>query len=394
MVINAIGFGIIVPVVPRLLMELSGAPISRATAIGGYLSFVFAAVQFVFSPILGNLSDRIGRRPVLLGSLAGFAIDFFVLAFAPTLTWVFLARAVSGMFGASNGPAQSVIADITEPEERSRYFGLLGASFGIGFVLGPILGGLLGEFGPRVPFYVAGSLAALNVLYGWFALPETLKPENRRPFEWKRANPVGALQHVRHLPGIIPISIAYFFWQSSSLVYPLTWNYFTIGRFGWSPGLVGGSLALVGLCMALMQILILPRTVARFGERKTAVIGILGAIFAMLGIAAASYPVLVLALIPFMACQSLVHPNLTAMMTRRASATTQGEVQGFASAIMALGSLITPLIYNPALAWFTSPDAPFIFHGIALVIAAVFGGVALLVLMRIKPANLPDPAIP
>jgi MFS transporter, DHA1 family, tetracycline resistance protein len=386
MVINAIGFGIIVPVVPRLLMELSHAPIDRATAIGGFLSFTFAITQFFFSPILGNLSDRFGRRPILLGSLAGFSIDFFVLALAPTLTWVFIARAVSGMFGASNGPAQSVIADITAPEDRSRFFGLLGASFGIGFVLGPAIGGLLGEFGHRVPFFVAGTLAACNVLYGHFNLPETLKPENRRPFDWRRANPVGALLHVRKLPGILPISTIYFLWQLSSLVYPMTWAYFAIGRYGWTSGMVGASLAGVGLCMALAQIKALPRFVARFGERRTATIGITGAVTAMIGYAAATQSWMAIALLPLMASQSLVQPNLTAMMTRRADATTQGEVQGFASGIMALGSLVAPLLFNPLLAWFTSKNAPFIFHGAAFVLAALLGLACVPILLAMRPA--------
>lgn len=393
MVINAMGFGIIVPVVPRLLMELSSAPIDQATAIGGYLAFTFAVAQFVFSPILGNLSDRFGRRPILLGSLAGFSIDFFVLAFAPTLAWVFIARAISGMFGASNGPAQSVIADIAAPEERSRYFGLLGAAFGIGFVLGPVIGGLLGDFDHRVPFYVAGSLAAINVIYGFFNLPETLAPKNRRKFEWRRANPVGALMHVRKLSGIIPISLAYFFWQIASLIYPMTWSYHAIGRYGWPSWLIGTSLALVGVCMAASQIWILPRMVKRYGERKTAIIGVTGAITAMLGYAVAGQGWMALALLPLMASQSLVHPNLTAMMTRRADATTQGEVQGFASAVMALGALAAPLLYNPALAYFTGPTAPFIFFGVAFAIAAMIAGLALLVLLLIRPANTPDPAL-
>ena len=393
MVINAIGFGIIVPVVPRLLMELSSTPISEATAIGGYLAFTFAVAQFVFSPILGNLSDRFGRRPILLGSLAGFSIDFFVLALAPTLTWVFIARAISGMFGASNGPAQSVIADISAPEDRSRYFGLLGASFGIGFVLGPVIGGLLGDLDHRVPFYVAGALAAVNVVYGYFNLPETLAPENRRRFEWRRANPLGALLQVRKLAGIIPISLAYFFWQLASLVYPMTWSYYTIGRYDWPSWLIGTSLALVGVCMAASQIFLLPRAVSRFGERKTAIIGVCGAVVAMIGYAAAGQGWMALALLPLMASQSLVHPNLTAMMTRRADATTQGEVQGFASAVMALGSLAAPLIYNPALGWFTGPSAPFTFYGVAFAISAMIGMLALIVLLSIKPAKTPDPAL-
>jgi DHA1 family tetracycline resistance protein-like MFS transporter len=387
MVINAMGFGIIVPVVPQLLMELSRAPIDRATAIGGWLSFTFAATQFIFSPILGNLSDRFGRRPILLGSLAGFSIDFFVLAFAPTLAWVFIARAVSGMFGASNGPAQSVIADMSAPDERSRYFGLLGAAFGIGFVLGPAIGGLLGEFNHRVPFMVAGTLAAVNVVYGYFKLPETLKPENRRPFEWKRSNPVGSLLYVRKLPGILPIAAVYFLWQMATLIYPMTWAYFTIGRYHWSNGLVGASLAAVGMVMVLMQVFVLPRAVKRFGERTTARIGMAGAGLAMLLYAFADKAWMAVVLLPLMAAQSLVHPNLTAMMTRRANKTNQGEVSGFSSGVMAVGSIIAPLLYNPIQAWFTGPDAPFLFYGAAFLIAFAMAAGALLLLSRLPLAD-------
>ncbi len=371
MVINAMGFGIIVPVVPSLLMELGSVSISGATAIGGWLALTFAVMQFLCSPIVGNLSDRFGRRPVLLASMGGFALDFIVLAIAPTLLWVFLARGLSGLFGASNGPAQSVIADLIPADRRARYYGLIGAAFGVGFVLGPVIGGLLGEWGPRVPFWLAAALTGANFIYGYFVLPETLAPENRRPFVWRRANPVGALLHVRKLPGIAPIATTYLLWQVATLIYPMTWAYFAIGRYGWSHSLVGGSLAMVGLSIALSQTLVLPRMNARFGERQTAMIGIVGGALTMLGYVFADTTLLALLLLPFVSFQSLVHPNLTAMMTRRASASTQGEVQGFASAIMALGSLAAPLVFNPLLAWFTGPKAPFIFHGAAFALAGL-----------------------
>jgi MFS transporter, DHA1 family, tetracycline resistance protein len=237
--VNAIGFGIVVPVTPAMVMALGGADIAEATSIGGWLAFTYAATQFLFSPVMGNLSDRFGRRPVLLASLAGFGIDFLVLAIAPNLVWVFLIRFVAGIFGASNGPAQSVIADVVPPEDRARYFGLIGAAFGGGFVMGPALGGLLGGYGHSVPFLVAAGLIAISFVYGWFALPETLKVENRRFFEWRRANPVGALLQVRKLPGIGAIAFVYFLWQLATLVYPMTWSYFTIARYGWSTSLVG-----------------------------------------------------------------------------------------------------------------------------------------------------------
>lgn len=393
MVLNAMGFGLLIPVFPRLIMTLGDATIAEATAIGGHLAFTFAIFQFVCSPIVGNLSDRFGRRPVLLGSLAGFALDFIALAFAPTLLWLFVARAVNGIFGATNGPAQSVIADITSPEERARWFGYVSAAFGIGFVIGPALGGLLAEFGMRVPFYAAAALAMINFAYGWFALPETLKPENRRAFEWRRANPVGSLMHIRHLPGILPIASVYFLWNLASLIYPMLWNYFAIGRYHWSGAMVGASLALMGVAMAVTQVFLASRIVSRIGERKTATLGLFAGMLSMIAFTLIGNGWLAMAIMPLIALQSLAHPCLTAMMTRRANATNQGEVQGFASAVMAIGSILAPLVFNPLHAWFTRPEAAEPFHGAAFALAAVFAGLALLILWRTPPAPVADPAL-
>lgn len=392
MLINSIGFGIIIPSFPQLIMSLGHASLSGATAIGGLLSLTYALFQFVFGPVMGNLSDRFGRRPVLLGSLLGFAVDFTIMALAPTLAWLFATRILTGIFGASNGPSQSVIADITDPEERSRLFGYVSAAFGVGFVAGPALGGLLAEISFRMPFYAASGLAAINFLYGLAVLPETLAVENRRPFDWRRANPVGALFYLRKLPGLMPISAVYFMWQLASLIYPMTWAYFTIGRYGWSNAMVGLSLALMGATMAITQIFFAARIIARLGERRTATIGMAGGFAGMAAFAAISNGWLAFAMMPLIAVQSLVHPCLTAMMSRRADATNQGEVQGFASSVMAVGSIIAPVVFNPALAWFTGPKAPVHFYGIAFVIAAAFALIGLVMLMSLAPAKTPDPA--
>lgn len=390
MLINSIGFGIIIPSFPQLIMSLGHASLSGATAIGGLLSLTYALFQFVFGPVMGNLSDRFGRRPVLLGSLLGFAVDFTIMALAPTLAWLFATRILTGIFGASNGPSQSVIADITDPEERSRLFGYVSAAFGVGFVAGPALGGLLAEISFRMPFYAASGLAAINFLYGLAVLPETLAVENRRPFDWRRANPVGALFYLRKLPGLMPISAVYFMWQLASLIYPMTWAYFTIGRYGWSNAMVGLSLALMGATMAITQIFFAARIIARLGERRTATIGMAGGFAGMAAFAAISNGWLAFAMMPLIAVQSLVHPCLTAMMSRRADATNQGEVQGFASSVMAVGSIIAPVVFNPALAWFTGPKAPVHFYGIAFAIAAAFALIGLVMLMSLAPAKTPD----
>ena len=389
--INAIGFGIITPVLPELVMELGHADLSHATAIGGTLSLLYAGTQFLFGPLAGNLSDRFGRRPVLLGSLFGFSADFLILAFAPNLTWLYVGRFLSGIFGASNGPAQSAIADLTPPDARPRLFGLIGAAFGIGFVIGPVIGGLLGEFGHRVPFFAAAALAAANCVYGFLVFPETMARENRRPFDLRRANPVGALLNVRKLPGILPIAVVYFLWQVASLIYPMTWNFFAYGRYGWTSGMVGASLSAVGISMALVQTFVTGRAVRRFGERHTAMIGIGFGATAMLAYAVIPYGWLGFAAIPLLGLQSLAHPSLTAMMSRRATPDTQGEVQGFASSTMSLGAIVAPSLFNPLLAWFTGPDAPFVFWGAAFVVAALFALVALLVLVAVPPAAQADP---
>lgn len=385
--INAIGFGIITPVMPALVMQLGHADLSEATAIGGSLSLLYAVTQFICGPLAGNLSDRFGRRPILLGSLFGFAADFLVLAFAPTLGWLYVGRFLSGIFGASNGPAQSAIADLSVPEARPRLFGFIGAAFGLGFVIGPVIGGLLGELGHRVPFFAAAALALLNFCYGLIVFPETLAQQNRRAFDWRRANPVGSLLHVRKLPGILPISLVYMLWQIASLIYPMTWNFYTYGRYGWSAGMVGVSLAGVGLGMALVQTFVTGRLVRYWGERHTAMCGMAIGTLCYAAYAVTPYGWLALVLIIPMVFQSLVHPMLTAMMSRRATAETQGEVQGFASSLMALGSIIAPSLFNPLLAYFTSPAAPVHFWGASFAVAAVISAIALVILWRTNTAT-------
>ncbi|NJS14319.1 MAG: TCR/Tet family MFS transporter [Sphingopyxis sp.] len=391
--LNAVSFGIIIPVMPPLVMQLADVDIAQATAIGGMVAVTFALFQFACSPIVGNLSDRFGRRPVLLASLFGFAVDFVILALAQSLLWIFVARALTGIFGAINGPAQSVVADITAAEDRSRRYGLISAAFGIGFVLGSALGGVLGELGVRVPFYAAAALAFANFVYGWLALPETLAPAQRRSFDWRRANPVGALMIVRRLPGIGGVAAVYLLWQIASLIYPMLWSYYAADRYGWSPGMVGASLALVGVTMATVQIFLAKRIIGKLGDRQTAMLGLgVGAVI-MVGIAITDNPLVALLLILPMGLQSLVHACLTAMMTLRSSASNQGELQGFASGIMALGSIAAPLIYNPLHARFSGANPPLALDGIAFFVAAALALLALIILTRVRPSDQMPPAV-
>jgi len=378
--IDAIGFGIIIPVLPRLVMELGHVDLPQATWIGGWLSIAYAGMQFLCGPLAGNLGDRFGRRPVLLLALAGLSIDYLIMGFAPDLVWLFAGRLLAGVFGASFSPAQAALADITAPGERAKRFGLVGAAFGIGFIIGPAIGGLLGEFSHRAPFYVAAALAGCNFTFGLFFFPETLARENRRRFSLRRANPVGALLAARKLKGVIGLAGILLLWNVASMVYPATWSYFAIAQYGWSNGMIGVSLACAGLGMAVVQVKILGRVVARLGERRTAMIGVGVAAAGYLTYALVPYPAVGLAVVIITALQALVQPSVTALMSQRAPVDAQGEMQGFIGSLNAIGAIAGPLLFNPALAWFTGPHAPVHFPGAAFVIAAAFAAAAFVAL--------------
>ena len=391
LLIDAIGFGIVMPVLPGIVMKLGHVGLADATRIGGWLGVIYASVQFLTGPLIGNLGDRFGRRPVILGCLAGFTIDYALMGFAPSLAWLFVGRALAGLFGASYGPAGAAMADLSTPEDRARHFGMIGAAFGIGFVVGPAIGGLLGELGPRAPFQAAALLSLLNFLFGLFVFPETHKAENRRAFSWKRANPLGALLALRRHKGVLPVAFASFWWALAHMIYPSTWSYFAIAAFGWTPGLIGASLTLVGLLMALSQMLLVGRVVKRFGERHAAEIGIGFAMSAFLVYTFLRTGWLVFPVLALTAMQSLVMPSMSGMMSRRVPADAQGELQGFGGSINALASIIAPAIYNPALAFFTGPAAPFYFPGVAFAMAAVSAGVALCILFAMRRASAQIP---
>ncbi|WP_442679824.1 TCR/Tet family MFS transporter [Sphingomonas sp. ASY06-1R] len=390
--IDAIGFGIVMPVLPGIVMELGHVGLAEATRIGGWLGVIYAAVQFLTGPLMGNLGDRFGRRPIILGALAGFAADYALMGFAPSLGWLFLGRALAGLFGASYGPAGAAMADISAPEDRARHFGMIGGAFGVGFVIGPAIGGLLGEVGPRAPFYAAALLATANFLFGMVAFPETHKPENRRPFDWTRANPLGALLALRRHPGVLPVAFASFWWNLASMVYPATWAYFAIAAFGWTPGIIGASLAMVGLLMALSQMFVVGRVVKKVGERRAAELGILCAMIGFVAYIFLQTGWLVFVLLCFTAMQSLVMPSMNGLMSRRVPADAQGELQGFGGSIAALGAILAPALYNPALAWFTGPGAPFRFPGIVFAMATVAALVALITLIAMRRAPQIPPA--
>ncbi len=382
--IDAIGFGIVMPVLPRLVMTVGGVDLSHAISIGGWMALVYATATFFFGPVMGNLSDRFGRRPVLLVALAGLAADYLLMAVAHSLPLLFLGRAISGLFGGSYGPAQAAIADITLPEQRAKTFGYVSAAFGVGFVVGPAIGGLLGEISDRAPFYAASALAAINFLYGVFVFPETLETANRRRYDWRRANPLGAWQAMRAIPGMTGVAAVLFLWQVASLVYPMTWSWYAIARFGWSNALIGVSLAAVGVIIAISQIFITGPVVARYGERSAATIGLVFATLGFAAYAAIDRTWMAFAAMAAIALQSLVQPSLTAMLSRRATPATQGEVQGISGMAMGLGSIVAPFAFNPVMAYFTSPAAPFRFAGAAFAVSGVVAILALALLRSLR----------
>ena len=383
-IIDAIGFGIIMPVMPNLLMEVGSMDVAAAARFGGLLSLLYAGFQFLLGPVLGNLADRYGRRPILLGSLAGYSVNFTLMAVAPNLGWLIAGQALAGIFGGTYGPAQAALADITVAKDRARIFGYVGAAFGVGFTIGPVIGGVLGEFGPRMPFFAAAALAAANFVYGMIYFPETLAQENRRSFDWRRGNPFGALKTLGRLPGVISLGIVLLLWQIASLIYPLTWGYYLIASFDASPRMIGISLTFVGVSLALVQFFLTGRIVARVGERRAAIIGLCAASTAFLGFAIAPHfpwAILALLVMPF---GSVIQPSLSALMSQRGSANNQGEVQGFTASIMSLGAMIAPITLNPTLAHFTAANAAQKFPGAAFVLALLIALIALSFVVRIR----------
>lgn len=382
--IDAIGFGLIMPVLPQLLISVGHIDLAGAIRVGAWMGLAMAVASFFAAPVLGGLSDRFGRRPVLLIALAGLAIDFFLLAVAGSLPLIFIGRVLSGLFGGSYAPAQAAIADITRPEERARSFGLVSAAFGVGFVLGPAIGGFLGELGPRAPFYAASVMAGLNFLYGLTIFPETLKPENRRPFDWRRANPLGALGVARRAPGMLRAAFVLVLWQIASMVYPMTWSFYAIAQLGWSSAMIGGSLAAVGIIIALSQTFLTGPAVKRFGERDAATIGLIGAIAGFTAYAFLHSTVLAFLTLCSVAIQSLVQPSLMAILSRRATPETQGEVQGISAMAMGIGAIVAPIALTQPMAYFTGKAAPVYFPGAGFIAAALFG-IAALVALRSLP---------
>lgn len=393
--LDMVGFGLIIPVLPQLIGEVGHTDLAHASIIGGWMFFAFSATQFLFGPTLGNLSDAFGRRPLLLLSVAGLGLDYLLHALAPNLTWLFIGRAIAGLCGASYVIANAYIADITAPQERAKAFGLMGAAFGIGFVIGPAIGGLLGAYGTRVPFYVAAGISALNLLYGYFVLPETLPPEKRRKFAWSRSNPIGTFNVFRQYRSVLPLCIVLFIYFAASAVYPAIWAYWGIAKFNWSTATIGLTLAAFGIIAAFTQAVLTGPVVARWGEIRVALVGLIMAVIASAGYGLAPNLLAVILLLVIHAPEGFVHPMLTAIMSKEVPEDAQGELQGGIGSVMAIAMLAGTVFFTQVFGFFMSPGAPVMSPDIGYFIAAALLAVSLALFWRIareRPARSTAPA--
>ena len=376
--IDMMGFGLVMPVTPALLAELTGLPLEEAAPWGGYLGAVYALLNFLAGPLLGNLSDRFGRRPVLLLAMAALGSNFLLMGLATSLWVLFVGRMLSGIFGATFSTASAYIADVTEPERRGQAFGLIGAAFGIGFILGPVLGGFLGEIDTRMPFFVAAGLSTLNVLYCAFVLPESLAVGDRRPFVLARANPLGSFRHFRKLPEVSFLIVATGLLQFSQMLFPVIWAFFTEIQFGWDAGDIGVSLGLVGLSSALVSAGGIGFFLQRFGPVKTALIAMSVGVVSLLAYAFATQGWMIYVIIFCGALSGMAPPAINAIASSRVPKNAQGELQGAVSSMNAIGTILSPLVMTQTLFFFSHEGAPIHFPGAPFVVAAAATGLAIL----------------
>ena len=371
LLIDVTGFGLIIPVFPKLIEQLIHGGISEASRYGGWLTFAYAFMQFLFAPVLGNLSDKYGRRPVLLFSLAGFGVDYIFLSIAPTIGWLFLGRVIAGITGASFTTATAYIADISTNENRAQNFGMIGAAFGLGFIIGPVIGGVLGQYGARLPFMVAAALALLNALYGYFVLPESLSKENRRPFSWRRANPLGSLLQLKKYPSMGGLIGAFVLIYIASNAVQSTWTFINIEKFKWTEAMIGYSLGMVGLLVAIVQGGLIRYINPKLGNEKSVYLGLTLYALGLLLFAFASQTwMMFIFLIPY-CLGGIAGPALQSIISGQVPANEQGELQGALTSLMSATSIIGPLLMTNLFAYFTKSDAPVHFAGAPFLLGAV-----------------------
>ena len=372
MVIDVTGMGLIYPVIPKLLEEVSHGGLSDAARVNGWLTLAYAIPQFLFAPVIGNLSDRYGRRPVLLISMFGFAIDYIFLSWAPTLFWLFIGRSIAGLTGASFSTASAYIADISNAETRAKNFGMIGAAFGLGFIIGPALGGILGEFGTRVPFIAAAVLTGLNWLFGFFVLPESLPVERRRKFEWKRANSVGAFMVLKRYPAVWGLAGALVLVYIAGYSVQSTWNFFTIEKFKWTEGLVGASLAVVGLLVGAVQGGLVRVLNPKIGNEKSIYLGLFLYSIGLFLFAFATQGWMMFAFLVPYCLGGIAGPSLQAIISGHVSPKEQGELQGAMTSLMSVTMIVGPLLMSYVFSHFTKKDGSTIyFPGAAFFLGAI-----------------------
>ena len=379
LLIDVIGFGIIIPVMPKLISQLKDVDISTASKYGSLLMFAYAFVQFLCAPVLGNLSDKYGRRPVLLFSLFGFGNDYLFLALAPTYGWLFIGRIIAGITGASFTTGAAYIADVSTAENRAKNFGLIGAAFGLGFIIGPVIGGLLGNLGSRIPFYAAASLALLNWVYGYFVLPESLSKENRRAFDWKRANPVGSLLHLKKYPAITGLAMSILLIYIAAHAVMSNWSYFTMYRFNWNEKMVGISLGAVGVMVAIVQGGLIRFINPRLGNEKSVFTGLgLYAVGMLLFALATQSWMMFVFLIPY-CLGGITMPAIQSIMAGHVPPNQQGELQGAITSLMSAAAIIGPLLMNNLFYYFTHSNAPVHLPGAPFLLGSILMAVSALV---------------
>jgi len=387
-VLDSMGIGIIIPVMPALFTEVTGTEkISDIAIWGGLLASTFALMQFIFGPILGALSDRYGRKPILLLALFAMSAYYLLMGFAQTLWLLFLGRLIGGITAATHATANAYMADISSPEEKAARFGMLGAGFGLGFVLGPLIGGLLGEWGPRAPFFAAAMLAAANGVLCYFVLEESLKTKNRREFMWYRANPIGAILDLRKFEGIYSLLLVFLLFTIGTSIYAAIWPFFTVERFSWSPGMIGISLTIYGVCFAIVQGVLVRPAIKIWGEKKTIIIGFCFEFSAMVTFAFLTDGKILIILIPLASLGVLAQPAIQAILSKSVGDDRQGAIQGVASSLNAIAMVITPITMTWILAVFSDKTAKYYFPGMPFLFSAFMVLMCLFIIYRRKQAS-------
>ena len=371
LLIDVIGIGIIIPVLPKLISEMINSDISNASTYGGWLMFAYAIMQFLFSPLLGGLSDRFGRRPVLLLSLFGFGLDYLFLAFSASIEWLFVGRIVAGIMGASFTTASAYIADISTPEKRAQNFGLIGVAFGLGFIIGPVIGGVLGQFGSRIPFFAAAALAFINCIYGYFILPESLTAEHRRAFEWKRANPLGSLIQLKKYPVIMGLIASFMLFCIAGHATQSTWTYFTMEKFNWNEAMVGYSLGFVGLMVAIVQGGLIRIVIPKIGQKQSVYFGLILYVIGNVLFAFATQAWMMFAFLVPYALAGIAGPSMQGIISEQVPQNEQGELQGALTSLISITSIIGPVLMTNLFHFFTRDNAPVYFPGAPFMMAAV-----------------------